>query len=201
MSVTVRPYMGGLGWEVDIRVRLADGTMIRDRKKAPVSSRSEAKRWGEARQREILQRAERKAPKEVPEETQEVVPTLREFAPRFIEGHAQANRFKPSGIAATKTILDTHLIPELGDRPLDKISSEDVQILKSQLQNRAEKTVNNILTTLNTLLKVAVEWGIISEMPCQVRLVRVPRNERPFHDFEDFERLVQPTRADIADLH
>ena len=34
MSVTVRPYVNG-GWEVDIRVELPDGTVIRERKKAP----------------------------------------------------------------------------------------------------------------------------------------------------------------------
>ena len=33
MSVTVRPYVTG-GWEVDIRVVLPDGTVIRERRKA-----------------------------------------------------------------------------------------------------------------------------------------------------------------------
>ena len=32
MSVTVRPYVNG-GWEVDIRVQLPDGSVIRERKK------------------------------------------------------------------------------------------------------------------------------------------------------------------------
>src|SRR5881392_4065752 len=30
------------------------------------------------------------------------VPTLETFAPRFVDGHARANRQKPSGIAATE---------------------------------------------------------------------------------------------------
>ena len=34
MSVTIRPYING-GWEADIRVVLPDGTVIRERKKAP----------------------------------------------------------------------------------------------------------------------------------------------------------------------
>ena len=34
------------------------------------------------------------------------VPTLREFAPRFLDGHARANRQKPSGIAAKEMIID-----------------------------------------------------------------------------------------------
>jgi hypothetical protein len=38
MSVTVRPYVNG-GWEVDIRVQLPDGSVIRERKKAAASSK------------------------------------------------------------------------------------------------------------------------------------------------------------------
>jgi hypothetical protein len=45
MSVTVRRYKRG-GWEVNIRTVLADGTTLRKRWKAPVSSKSGAKRWG-----------------------------------------------------------------------------------------------------------------------------------------------------------
>jgi len=50
MSVTVRRYKRG-GWEVDIRTVLPDGTTLRERRKAPVSSKSGAKRWGENRKR------------------------------------------------------------------------------------------------------------------------------------------------------
>ena len=40
--------------------------------------------------------------------------TLKEFAPRFLDGHARPNRQKPSGIAAKETILRVHLVPHLG---------------------------------------------------------------------------------------
>jgi len=65
-----------------------------------------------------------------------------------------------------------------------------VQRLKHHLRDRAPKTVNNVLTVLNTLLKKAVEWGIIERMPCVVRLLPIPPPSAPFHDFEDFERFV-----------
>jgi hypothetical protein len=53
MSVTVRPYVNG-GWEVDIRIPLPDGTDIRERRKAPATSKSAAQKWGEARERVLL---------------------------------------------------------------------------------------------------------------------------------------------------
>ncbi|HEX9365817.1 MAG TPA: helix-turn-helix domain-containing protein [Vicinamibacterales bacterium] len=52
--------------------------------------------------------------------------TLREFAPRFLEGHAKANRLKASGIASKECALRIHLVPALGDKPLAEITTEDV---------------------------------------------------------------------------
>ena len=95
------------------------------------------------------------------------MPTLEEFAPRFVDGHARANRQKPSGIAAKETILNRHLIPMFGDKKLDAITNEDVQRLKHRLQAKAAKTVNNVLTVLNVLLKTAVEWDVIERMPAR----------------------------------
>lgn len=128
MSVTVRPYVNG-GWEVDIRVLLPDGTLIRERKKAPASSKSSAERWAEARERVLLVHGK---PKPASKEVQ-TTPTLNEFAARFLDGYAKANRLKPSGIAAKETVLRVHLVPQLGDNPLNAIVTEDVQRLKSAL--------------------------------------------------------------------
>ena len=83
-----------------------------------------------------------------------------------------------------------HLVPALGARHLDAITTEDVQRLKRALENRSPKTVNNVLTVLNTLLKQAVAWDVIETVPCTVRLLKTPRAEAQFHDFEAFERLV-----------
>jgi integrase len=113
-----------------------------------------------------------------------------EFAPRFLEGHARANRQKPSGIAAKETIIRVHLIPLLGAKRLDAITNEDAQRVKSRLTSRAPKTVNNVLTVLNTMLKKAVEWGVIERMPCTVRLLPMPAPTAGFHDFDTYERLV-----------
>jgi len=154
MSVTIRAYRRG-GWEADIRVVTPDGArQIRERKRVPVSSRTAAERWAEGRERVLFQRLmappqDKQPPKEVP--------TLREFAPRFLDGHARANRQKPSGIAAKEMIIRVHLMPVLGHKKLDAIKIEDVQQLKRGLSTKAAKTVNNILTVLNVLLEKAVE--------------------------------------------
>jgi integrase len=186
MSVRVRPYRHG-GWEVDITTRLPNGSRRRERSKAPVPSKSAAVRWGEHRERHLLQHG-------VPQPRKEV-PTLEAFAPRFLDGYARANRQKASGVAAKEMIVRVHLTPALGDRRLDTIFNEDVQRLKHRLLRKAPKTVNNILTVLNVILKKAVEWDVIERMPCTIKLLPVPKRSTRFYDFDEYERLVAAAKA------
>jgi len=184
MSVRVTPWKGG--WQVDIRLRLPNGQRFRDRHVVTHGSKSAAKRWGEDRERHLLKEGPAKPTKEVP--------TVKTFWPRFMEGHAKANRQKPSGIFAKEAIARVHLLPMFGDVPLNEITTESVQRLKASLVGRKPKTINNVLTVLGTMLKKAVEWGVVERMPCAVRLLPVPPPSAPFHDFEDFERLVEAAR-------
>lgn len=182
MSVKVRPYVTG-GLEVDIRFEYPDGTRVRMRRKAPVSTRAAALRWGADRERELILQGPKKPRKEVP--------TLSEFAPRYVEGHLMADRQKPSTIASAKTILRIHLIPFLGPKKLDAIWDEDIQRLKTKLSDRSPKTVNNILSVLNRLLRSAVEWGALDHKSCNIRVLPVQSQDAAFHDFAEFGRLVE----------
>lgn len=193
MSVTIRPY-GKTSWEVDIRIRFPDGKTLRERRKCTLPSRSAAARWAEARERVLLvEGPPRLGGEEVPPPP---VVTLREFAPRFLDGYARANRQKPSGIAAKDAVLRVHLLPRFGDRPLDTITTEDIQRLKADLGTKAPKTVNNVLTVLNVLLRTAREWGVMDRVPCAIRLVRIMSAPATFLDFGDYERLVTEALAE-----
>jgi integrase len=185
MAVKVRPYRRG-GWEVDIRLELPDGREIRKRTKAPVSARSAALRWGQGKERELLL-AEPVVP--VAE-----APDLASFVPQFLERHARANRQKPSAVATQETILERHLLPRFGSKKLDAITTEDIQHLKSELHGMTPKTVNNILSVLNVVLKVAVEWQVIRERPCAIRLLKTSRTDATFFDFAEYVRLIAAAR-------
>jgi integrase len=186
MSVTVRPYKRG-GWEVDIVFRLPDGKRHRERSKAPIGSKSAAQRWGDDRERHLLIHG-------LSEKKQEV-PTLKEFAPRFLDEHARANQQKAGGIAHKDGILRNHLLPTLGTKRLDAISADDIQRLKRSLGERVPKTVNNVLTVLSTLLKKAVEWNVIDRTPCAIRLLKTSQGSVEFYDFDEYERLIASARG------
>jgi hypothetical protein len=173
---------------VDITLRLPNGSHYRERKRVSHFSKSAAQRWAQDRERHLLQHG-------LPQPRQEV-PTLEKFGPRFVDGHARANRYKPSGIAATEMIVRVHLVPVLGHRRLDEIGNEEVQRLKLALSTKAPKTVNNVLTVLSVLLKKGVEWGLMERMPCSIKLVAAPKPAMSFYDFQQYERLLESARAD-----
>jgi integrase len=170
----------------------ADGRRHRERKRLSVTSKTAAQRWGEARERELLLHG--------PQERREV-PTLSEFWSRFLDGHARANRQKPSVIAAKETIGRVHLIPMLGTTRLDAITSEKVQLIKQDLGDRAPKTVNNVLTVLRVLMRMAVEWGVIERVPCTIRLLPVPKPTAGFFDFDEYESLVEVAQSTDVRAH
>jgi integrase len=187
MSVTVRP--NGRGHEVDIRWRSADGQYHRDRKRLSITSKSAAQRWGELREQQLIREAANP-----PARPRREVPTLRQFAERFMNEHAVANQLKPSGIDHKQGVLRNHLLPLLGDRRLDEIRNQNVQQLKFALREKKAKTVNNVLTLLGTMLKKAVEWGVLEAMPSRVTLLKNPPGHTRFLDYQQYDTLVASAR-------
>jgi integrase len=196
MTIKVRTWTKGkrVGFEVDIRFTYPDGTPFRQRIKAPVDSKSAARRWGEARERELLLQPSPRMRQRQKEEERKV-PTLREFGPRVISQHARANRQKASTIYAKERIFKNHLYPAFGDHPLDRITDELVQQLKAQLSSKAPKTVNNILTVLSKTLRLAMKWKVIGAMPCTFELLKVSNLVPSFYEFAEYQRLVGAARA------
>ncbi|MFO7564942.1 MAG: site-specific integrase [Enhygromyxa sp.] len=199
MTVKLRPYRSG-GWEVDIRVRLADGRIHRERRKSPVESRSGSRSWGEARERHIIAHGPKPKPTR-PKAGASSIPTLTEFAARYIEGYSRANREKPSTMQTKQCHLRTHLLPMFGDRRLDELRQEDIQRLKGRLANHSAKTVNNVLTTLSTMLKTAVEWELIPDMPVRIKQLKVTAPEMDFYDIDEYERLVAAAKQLDPRIH
>ena len=113
MSVTLRPYRSG-GWEVDIALRLPDGSRHRERKRASHFSKSAAQRWGQDREWHLLQ-----------------------HGPPSQEGGAHARRIRAeirrrpcAGEPAEaerdrRERIDSegHLVPQLGAKRLDAITT------------------------------------------------------------------------------
>jgi integrase len=186
-------------------VTFADGTWQRDRTILG-GTRIQARNWGLERERALL---EGKDPTKKP-----AVMTVGDFAPIYIAGHHEASLHKASGTDAVKRILDVHVVPFIGQVPLDKVTDDVIADLRTKwvkggyitsatgdrvrirtiLGTTSRKTHNNRLSVVSSLLKVAVAWKSrtgLSAMPCTIKLSPVDVNrEPPFYDHGDYERLV-----------
>ena len=188
--VTIRPR--GKTWQYDIIFKWPDGSPFRERKTAPVTSKSGAQRWAEARERTLLaagkdaHEAERAGPVVVPSGP----PTLDEFWPTVLSDHYRATRKKESTVTAASTIYRLHLSPTLGKRPIDKITTADIAALKGRFADKSPKTVNNILTVLSRALRCAVEWGTLPAMPCRIGFFKAPAPTMAWYEVHDYQRLV-----------
>lgn len=195
---------------VEIRFRWPeDRTWHRERVKSPVSSKSGSQRWGEERERALL-RAGKAAlnPPPEPKEVQKHVQTVREFAPEYIAKHHEANLRKRSTVTTVEKVLRLHLIPFIGELPLDQVTNEAVANLRAEWikggytvgkrtvpATSSRKTLNNRLSILSSLLHVAVEWQTIAAMPCTIKLLKVDdQAEADFYELDTYERIVEAAR-------
>jgi integrase len=53
------------------------------------------------------------------------------------------------------------------------------------------KTVNNVLTVLSTILKVAAKWKVTERMHAQIESLKVPPPGFSFYEFDEYEALVE----------
>lgn len=212
VKVRERKYDNGkMHFEADIHVRLVDGTMHRERRRAPGGSLQAATRWAKEREAWLIRHGpeaaleverggaargpRRGARREEEREEVREAPTLAEFAERYLVEHVRANRLRPATVADKENRLSCHLLPTLGDRRLDAISDADVQRLKVSRRELSATTLNQVLGLLRAMLALAVKWKVIEAMPCSIERVREPPKRTAFYTPEEFERLVATARA------
>ena len=129
------------------------------------------------------------------------VPTLREFGPRWIEGHCEALRQKKAGIDAKQIILRRHLYPALGTVRLDQITTERVARFAASFAKYSRKTLANILHTLSKLLRTAVDWDVLPQMPCKIKIPKSHRTPPTFYELDTMRRLIDAAAHVDARTH
>src|SRR5664280_2103605 len=91
--------------------------------------------------------------------------TIREFVEDWLE-KAVKPRTRASTFASYKAILDRYVVPEIGDVPLDNLTTMQLQGLVATLSTRepalAPRTVRYAFTLLKSALRTAVRWRMLS---------------------------------------
>lgn len=86
---------------------------------------------------------------------------------------------KPSTTARYRSLLDRHVLPEWGRRPLAGVARSEVQAWATRLaEDRSPSTARQALLLLRGALGAAVDDGVLHRNPAAgVRLPRMPRGE------------------------
>lgn len=193
VKVRERKYPNGTTHiEVDIHVRLLDGTMCRERRKSPVPSRQGAMRWAKEREAWLLRNGIAAAGTHAP---MCEAPTLEEFAARFLAEHVKANRQRPSTYLHKETQLRAYILPVLGRVRIDALSDAEIARLKAHHEGLAASTLNNMLALVRLMLRTAKSWGVIEKLPCEARPVKAPPGTTAFYTPDEYERLVDAARG------
>ena len=116
-------------------------------------------------------------------------PTVGELARRYLEEHV-AVRYKPRSVVSTRTVVNRHIVPALGQLPLEAVSRARVMELHDELYE-TPAMANMMVRTLSLMYRLAESWGIVPEgcNPCRLA-VRFPERKRErFLTDGEFTRL------------
>lgn len=164
--MAVRRYSNGR-WRYRKVVTLPDGSTERISGTPTLNTRRDAERA----ERDHIERMLK--PATAP--TREVI-GFREFAEKqWLPTYPRAAGNRATTLREKETHLRVHLVPRLGDTPLDEVRGRVVDRIFAELTaaGLGEKTRKNVRATLSKLLVTAVEWGVLDSVPRLPR-IRVP---------------------------
>ncbi len=107
---------------------------------------------------------------------------FREFKDKWLKNYA-IGQVKPGTVADYTGYFKNHLLPGFGDKPLSRISVEDVQAFKAAklADGYKPQTVKHLLRLLRPMLSHAVDWDYIRGNPAgKVADPRIPKGEMDF---------------------
>jgi len=89
------------------------------------------------------------------------MPSFQYYAEQWLETYAKLN-CKESTYVRYEGVIRNHLIPALGQTPLDALTRETIkQLLVGKRQTLTPSSVRNILTPLREMLRHAVDDGLL----------------------------------------
>jgi integrase len=126
--------------------------------------------------------------------------SVAEAGERLIE-RMQVKGRKPTTIEATESALRVHLVPQFGDRPLDRIDVRAVErfVAAERRDGKAPKSIRNYLGVLHSIFELAIEKGWARENPVK-RAAKPERDGTPeirFLTIEEVEAVLVAIPDDV----
>ena len=135
-----------------------------------------------------------------PEPEPEPVPTLRDWSERWLEKRSD---LRPRTRELYRDLLDRHILPALGDRPLDELTVRDLERWYHPLRAEHPATAARSYRLVAVVLRSASALGVMPGSPPALRGAGVEHAaERPVVRPDDLPPLVEamPPRLRIVPL-
>lgn len=167
----------GSSWYVDVKFRHPTGRVERVRRRSPVQTRAGATRYELELRRALLDGMHRETP------------TLAAFAKDYLADCDATNRART--VREKAATLRRAVLPALGKLRLDAIGVRELDKYRAArvAAGRHPKTCNDEVALVVTMLRRAVEWGILPKAPRPKKL-RVPPSEFDHLAFDEAAKLV-----------
>jgi integrase len=200
-------------WFYRKQVRTPDGRAVRIFGTPKTDGFPDTRAGAEEAERKAIARVLETGKAKKPVPPRKEVPTVREFSKTFIETSRVIN--KASSIDAKNAVLNCHLLPLIGELPIDKLTYAAIEDLKLALVKKkitrvdpdkadtarslAPKTVNNCLVVLRRMLVVARKRGLIEYVP-DFEWLKAPQPDFDFLDFDEADRLVKASEGQLRTM-
>jgi integrase len=190
-----------------------DGTPYEERRKHPLQPGKKAtsltvqEEWVAKRERALLaQGPAHAAAKSI---------TFSDFMPMFREKHypnGPRGPLSPSQRRSIESHWNVHIERTFGSCAVGAVTKLQLDSFKGALlephklkknddHTREPKTVNHVLTTLNTMIDRAEEWGYAPPGRPRAKLYKIHKKEIAFYDFDELERLIEAAMAVSPQCH
>ena len=130
--------------------------------------------------------------------------TFNDLAEEWLAKYASIKK-EESSIKMDRGDLRKHILPVFGQVRLDKIKQSDLEWFRADLKNEknlSNKTINNVMGLMGTMLKMAVEWDYISVDPSKkIQRLELVDGEVNFWTFGELDRFLSYAKASDKTLH
>jgi len=90
-------------------------------------------------------------------------PTMQDLAEKYLKLYAESEK-RPKSIMEDKAMLNNYILKEFGNRRVESINFEDVQILHTSLNKKRVRS-NRILSLLHKMFNLAIQWKWRTDNP------------------------------------
>jgi integrase len=197
-KIVVRPYKKAADQlEADVFM-LVSGKEVRRRWRSPMPSKLATERWAREKAKAFLAELGASPPPMQQEEepksaSKKTAILFKDYAVTWMNDHVLANQHSPATADTRTKVLRRHLVPLLGELPIDQIGAVEYQRVRRERKALAVNTVNKICDQLTTMLQVAADWKLIRSAP-RVKRLKAPERKMAVLSDEQGELFVETSR-------